>query len=94
MIRTRSDSDRRKKTDQRAFDDPNYEGPERRSGSDKRYVADRRYQNRLQSALSLIDQEPAIEASAKEKAGRDLVEKNQATSEAPRPAGGVSKKRE
>jgi hypothetical protein len=59
------------------YNEPNYEGPERRSGSDKRYVADRRYQNRLETALSLIDQKPAVAESIKEKAGRDLVEKNQ-----------------
>jgi hypothetical protein len=88
MLRTRSDNDRRKKIDQRVFNDPNYDGPERRSGSDKRYVADRRYQNRLQTALSSVDQEPAIVVSGKEKAGRDLVGKNQATSELPRPVGG------
>jgi hypothetical protein len=57
--------------------DPNYEGPERRSRSDKRYLADRRYQNRLETALSLIDQEPAVAESVKENAGQDLVGKNQ-----------------
>jgi hypothetical protein len=68
LLRTRSDNDRRKNIDQRVFSDPNYAGPERRSGSDKRCVADRRYQNRLQTALSFIDQEPAVAETIKEKA--------------------------
>jgi hypothetical protein len=92
ILRTRSNKDRRKKKDQRAYNDPNYEGPERRSVSDKRYLADRRYQNRLQTALSIIDQEPAIAESVKEKAGRDLVGKNQETSELPSSEGRVYKK--
>lgn len=88
MLKTRSDSERRKKKEQRVFNDPNYKGPERRSGSDKRNVADRRYQNRLQTALSLVDQEPAFEASAKEKAGRGLVGSNREPSKSTRPEGG------
>ncbi len=42
MIRTRSDNDRRNNADQRVFNDPNYEGPERRSSSNRRSVNDRR----------------------------------------------------
>ena len=92
IVRTRSDKDRRKKRDRRAYNDPNYRGPERRIWSDKRCIADRRYQNRLQTALSLIDQEPATAKNVREKAGRDPVGENRETSRLPRPAGKAGKK--
>ena len=42
MVGTRSDNDRRSKIDLRVFNDPNYKGPERRSGSNRRPGNDRR----------------------------------------------------
>ena len=42
MVRDRSDNDRRSKIDLRVFNDPNYKGPERRSGSNRRSGNDRR----------------------------------------------------
>ena len=42
MARTHSDNDRRSKIDLRVFNDPNYKGPERRSGSNRRSSNDRR----------------------------------------------------
>ena len=42
MVRARSDNDRRSKIDLRVFYDPNYKGPERRSGSNRRSGNDRR----------------------------------------------------